>query len=69
MKLSTYEDWKHCITVSCGIPLTLDYVEKRIDELKDPNDFGTQKFKKTWGDEHREQIISWFEKAKAELST
>ena len=64
MKLDNYEDWKHCITVSCGIPLTPDYIEKRIASLKDPDDYHTQQFVKTWGDAHLQRVIGWFEKAR-----
>jgi len=64
MKLSTYEDWKYCITVSCGIPLTSDYIEKRIARLRDPSDYHTQQFVKTYGDEHLRRVTGWFEKAR-----
>jgi len=67
MKLTTYEEWKHCITVLCGIPLTTDYINKRIGELKDRNDYGTKKFIDTWGDAHLDQVMGWFEKAKVEI--
>jgi len=63
MKLNTYDDWKHCITVLCGIPLTPDYIEKRLAELKNPNDYKTQKFIDTWGEQHLKKVISWFEQA------
>lgn len=26
---STYEEWHHCITETCGIPLTKSYFEQR----------------------------------------
>ena len=29
-----YDDWKECITEYCGIPLTPDYVEKRLAALR-----------------------------------
>ena len=64
MKLSTYEDWKHCITVECGIPLTPDYIDQRIAALKDPRDHHTQKFKTEYGDAHLAKVIGWFETAK-----
>ena len=64
MKLDNYDDWKHCITISCGIPLTTDYIEKRITSLKDPNDYHTRQFVKTWGDAHLQRVIGWFEKAR-----
>ncbi|MEM1379952.1 MAG: hypothetical protein AAGH41_04920 [Pseudomonadota bacterium] len=65
--LTTFEDWKTCITVACGIPLTKDYVDQRLQALQDPSDFGTQKFVEFWGDDHRQRVIGWLEQAKAEL--
>ena len=65
--LKTYEDWKHCITVLCRIPLTSAYVEERIAALRNPADYGTQKFLATWGEPHLERVIGWFEQAGREL--
>ena len=65
--LETYDDWKHCITVLCRIPLTLAYVEQRLAALRDPADYGTQKFIATWGEAHLAHEIGWFEQAEREL--
>ncbi len=65
--LKTYDDWKHCITALCGIPLTLPYVEQRLTALRDPADFSTQKFITTWGEDHLARVIGWFEQAEREL--
>ena len=65
--LTTYNDWKHCITVLCGIPLTPAYVEERLAALRDPSDHGRQKFVASWGEPHLERVIGWFEQAKGEL--
>jgi len=65
--LKTYDEWKHCITVLCAIPLTLDYVEHRLASLRDPADYRTQKFVATWGDAHLARVIGWFEQAEREL--
>ena len=67
LTLNTYDDWKHCITVLCGIPLTLAYVEQRLAALSDPADPGTQKFIATWGEAHLARVIGWFEQAEREL--
>ena len=66
--LRTYDDWKHCITVLCRIPLTPGYVEERLAALRDPADFGTQKFIATWGEAHLARVIGWFEQAERELN-
>ena len=64
--LKTYDDWKHCITVLCGIPLTQTYVEQRLAALRDPADHHTQKFIATWGEAHLARVIGWFEQAQRE---
>ena len=63
----TYNDWKHCITVLCGIPLTPAYVQERLAVLRNPADHGTQKLVAAWGEAHRERVIGWFEQAEGEL--
>ena len=69
MKLSTYNEWKHCTTQLCGIPLTSNYIEKRITELSDPNNHHTKKFVESWGEEHLKRVIGWFEQAKKEYTS
>ena len=65
---ASYEEWKHCITVVCGIPLTLKYVQERIAALNDGKDYHTQQYIKVWGSEGHSQTISWFQRAADELS-
>ena len=65
--LKTYDEWKHCITVLCRIPLTPAYVEERLAALRDPADHRTQKFIATWGEAHLARVIGWFEQAEREL--
>ena len=67
LSLKTYDDWKHCITVLCHIPLTRPYVEQRLAALRDPATDGTQKFIATWGEAHLARVIGWFEQAAREL--
>jgi len=69
MKLDTYEDWKHCITVLCGIPLTPDYITERITALNDPKNYHTKKFIDTWGESHLQLVIGWFEQARQEFKS
>ena len=33
--LNSYQDWKHCITELCGIPLTQAFIEQRLAALRD----------------------------------
>ncbi len=67
LALKSYEDWKHCITVLCGIPLTASFVEQRLTDLRDPADHKTQKFVATWGEQHHLRVIEWFEQAQREV--
>ncbi|MEM1049916.1 MAG: hypothetical protein AAGL24_27420 [Pseudomonadota bacterium] len=66
--LRTYDDWKHCITEICKVPLTPDYVATRLKELRDTRDYNTKKFVDNWGEGHRTQVVAWFEQAEIELS-
>lgn len=66
--LRTYDDWRHCITQLCRIDLTPEFVARRLTELRDPNDYGTQKFIESWGQAHLTNVIGWFEQAERELT-
>ncbi|EAT10054.1 hypothetical protein NYF14_11005 [Sphingobium sp. 10 DY56-G10] len=63
-----YEEWKHCITVLCRIPMTPAFVEARIAALADLRDYGTVRFVETWGEAHLERVKAWFLEARAELA-
>ncbi|MEM6440992.1 MAG: hypothetical protein AAF763_15005 [Pseudomonadota bacterium] len=64
---TTYEEWKHCITVKCSIPLTQDFVVERIAALEDAGDFSTQKFIERWGEAHHANTLAWFRQAQTLL--
>ncbi|MEM6388535.1 MAG: hypothetical protein AAF825_01715 [Pseudomonadota bacterium] len=64
----SYEDWKHCITVKCDIPLTAQYIDDRIAALTDDSDFNTQRFIERWGAKHHARTVEWFKRAKEELA-
>lgn len=66
--LRTYDDWKHCISEICKIPLTEEFVRRRLTELGDTQNHNTQKFVSTWGENHRKQIVTWLEMAERELA-
>ena len=65
----TYEEWKHCITVDCGIPLTRNFIKERIAALVDMGDFHTQKFIESWGPAHHARTLAWFRRAAEELGS
>jgi hypothetical protein len=56
----SYEQWKHCIEVDCGIKLTPQYVEDRIASLEDPTDHYTTQFMKVWGPDQLANVKAWF---------
>ena len=65
----TYEEWKHCITIDCGIHLTQKFIKERIAALDDMKDFHTQKFIGSSGMAHHAQTLVWFRRASKELNT
>ncbi|MBS7455769.1 hypothetical protein [Coralloluteibacterium stylophorae] len=62
----SYEAWRHCVQVDCGLRLDGDYVQRRIAALEDPRDFHTQQLVQRWGDPHRQRVVGWFRRALAE---
>ena len=64
---TSYEQWRNCIEVRCGIPLTTEYVAKRLAELQDQKDVKTREFAKLYGANHLQQIIHWFRRAADEM--
>ncbi|MFT3691027.1 hypothetical protein [Paenirhodobacter sp.] len=64
----SYDEWEHCITVKCGIPLTSDYVAGRIAALENRRDFHTEKFIARWGAAHHARTLAWFREAQSKLA-
>lgn len=64
---ASYEQWRNCIEVRCGIPLTPRYVGQRLAELQDEKHAKTKAFAKRYGPEHLQQIIAWFRRAADEM--
>lgn len=60
----TYEEWRHCITVHCGLELTPEYINERIAALSDEKDFSTKQFTRKYGREYLDQTLSWFKQAR-----
>ncbi|MEM8769133.1 MAG: hypothetical protein AAGE43_16925 [Pseudomonadota bacterium] len=63
----TYEQWHHCITVECGIPLTSKFIADRLTVWRNEKAEETARFRRLYGDAHWQSVIGWFEKAEAEL--
>lgn len=62
-----YESWHHCITVQCGIPMTRDFVSRRLQALSDRSDSSTRRFVELYGEAHLAKVIAWFERADRDL--
>ncbi|MDP2571358.1 hypothetical protein Q8W40_04120 [Vibrio penaeicida] len=65
---SNFAEWRHCITVECGISLTPSYIEKRIQALQSEKDEHTRQFVRLYGEQYKQQVVTWFERAKAEAA-
>ncbi|MEM6943287.1 MAG: hypothetical protein AAF416_05605 [Pseudomonadota bacterium] len=65
---TTYEEWEHCITVKCGVPLTAGYVAERIKALEDTGEYQTKKFIERWGEAHHAKVLAWFQQAEERLA-
>ena len=64
-----YEQWHHCITVECGIPLTPAFVSERLAVWRNEQSQETQRFRRLYGDEYWQAVIGWFEHAQREVGT
>jgi hypothetical protein len=63
----SYQAWRHCITVGCGIALTPAYVGARLTALRDRSAAETRRFAELYGEAHLGRVIGWFERARLEL--
>lgn len=64
----TYAQWRHCITVECGIALERTYVAQRLAAWRNAQSEETQRFRRLYGDAHWRSVIGWFEQAERELA-
>jgi len=65
---SSYEAWRDCITIRCGIPLTESYIQSRLKELNRTDHPKTREFLRLYGSDHLQRTISWFRRAGEELA-
>ena len=64
----TYEQWHHCITVECGVPLTAKFIAQRLAVWRDEQAKETTRFRSRYGDAHWCAVVAWFERAEQELA-
>ncbi|MCE3004489.1 MAG: hypothetical protein ACK59M_09790 [Pseudomonadota bacterium] len=60
---ATYESWRRCIEVDCGLVLEPAFIAARLAELRDADHERTAQFVRCYGDAHRQRVIGWFEQA------
>lgn len=58
-----FMEWKACIEVKCGIPLTPTFVKQRLLELGDYQNQHTKEFIRVYGNTYHQQVIKWFEES------
>lgn len=60
MTPQTFEDWKNCIINDCKIDLNKDFAQQRLSVYQDDKNSHTQKFVSLYGEQHLQNIITWF---------
>jgi len=59
----SYEEWRHCIIVKCGLELTPDYISERLSALNNNDDYQTKRFIVLYGEHYLQRVIEWFRRA------
>lgn len=62
----TYAQWRHCITVECGILLSADFIAQRLVVWRNPQLEETQRFRRLYGDAHWQAVQRWLVQAAQE---
>lgn len=62
------KEWRYCIEVLCGTPLTESFVESRIRQLTQLEDKLDRRFLELYGEEHRQQVLTWYRQVQSEGS-
>ena len=62
-----YQEWRHCITVTCGQELTAAFIERRIHSLRNESDYMTKRFVENYGEAQRRRTLEWFARADEEI--
>lgn len=64
----SYAEWRHCIEVECGIPLSAGFLAERIRVLTQGEAEETRRFRRLYGEEHWQRVVSWFRRAAEECA-
>lgn len=63
----SYEQWRHCIEVECGIALTPAFVAQRLAVWRKMRSEEVVRFRQLYGDGHWQAVVGWFERAERDL--
>ena len=63
-----FEEWKYCITVECGIPLSASFITQRLSVWRNESHEETRRFRQRFGDNYWRSVIGWFAKAEQQLA-
>lgn len=55
----TFNDWKNCISIDCGIALTKEFAQRRLFIYSDLENLETKKFVSLYGQLHLNNITQW----------
>ena len=62
----TYAQWRHCITVECGILLSADFIAQRLAVWRNLQLEETLRFRRLYGDAHWQAVQRWLVQAAQE---
>ncbi|SDV03973.1 hypothetical protein SAMN05216202_3581 [Pseudomonas mucidolens] len=54
----SYATWRHCITVECGIPLTVEFIQRRLAVLTHTKEYETQRLAEVYGVRHGQTVLA-----------
>ncbi|TAG24224.1 MAG: hypothetical protein EAZ40_06395, partial [Rhodobacterales bacterium] len=60
---ATYEQWRHCIQIDCGIELEPRYIQACQQALDGGRSDEAQRFARLYGQAHLRRVLDWFERA------
>ena len=63
-----FEEWKYCITVECGIPLSASFITQRLSVWRNESHEETRRFRQRFGDNYWRSVIGWFAEAERQLA-
>lgn len=56
-----FEAWRACITIKCGIEVSVAFARQRLAIYKQAEHPETKEFIKLYGSKHYQQIVAWLE--------